>query len=126
MWFYVLGADNEHHVSGYLAEGDEVLALGDDNLVVRPNGPNTHYPPQLDDSLPESLSIHITADNGTQYSFTANCEAIVPSGAMDAVNSNGTVQNPGYTRWIGEVVGGSEEGRNVTGTGLFEWQRALH
>ncbi|KAJ5370508.1 uncharacterized protein N7496_006600 [Penicillium cataractarum] len=118
VWFYFLGQDMQTYTSGYLSEGGRILALGD-NVVVRPNGPNTSYPPLIGGSVPTSFSIHIKDKNGEKYRFEAS------GNVTSTLDMGGTQNANGYTRWIGRVIGGLDGGRNFSGPAAWEWMHFL-
>ncbi|OJJ54899.1 hypothetical protein ASPSYDRAFT_49051 [Aspergillus sydowii CBS 593.65] len=93
VWLDSLTPSKDEHASGYVAYQGQILHAECNNMKVRPTGPNVHFPPQGNDSLPEGFIIEV--DLGGELGTLK----------AELASNLATLAKPGYGRWIGTVNG---------------------
>jgi hypothetical protein len=109
VWFDIHNEKGPHKTSIYVAkEGKSVLTQCSTGFEIRPIGNNTHYPPQIPDSVPDSYSINVESPH-LNLTLTLNVSQVVLA-AQEV-----------YYRLIGSISGqANDDGCEIHGAAFIE------
>ncbi|XHG02289.1 hypothetical protein AWENTII_005646 [Aspergillus wentii] len=107
VWLDSLTPSKDEHTSGYVAYQGQILHAECNKMTVRPTGPDVHFPPRGDDSLPEGFTIEV--DLGGELGVLK----------AELASNLATLAKPGYGRWIG-TVNGTVGGLSYAGVAGYE------
>lgn len=107
MWFDVLSFEGVHATSSYVSRDGKIVSAQCGNLIVRPTGENSTYPPTATSGLPSGYSMTIDLEE----------EGIL---VAEAENESTIFEIGGYTRWRGSFSGTLNGKRLPKGFALYE------
>jgi hypothetical protein len=107
VWYDALTPSGAEFLSFYIARDGRIIGSQCHDIQVRPAGANSTYPPTLSSGDPAGF--HIVVDLAH--------EGILK---VDVSNKYTTVLSSTYKRWTGQIKGGLQGSKVLTGVALYE------